>query len=478
MRSLQRTLTLRYAATMLAALLLIGLWAYLGVRMTLVSELDRALADAAAIMADVVASGEPLTAHVGASDLRGTVTEGNRLVVTRDSAGRILDSNSRLAGEIPLDSAAMILARAGQHGWATTSWSGRKFRSIYIPGPAYGRGPATGVAVIQVAASVTPLFHATRTILVRILATVLFGTLVTGVGAAWLARSSLEPVAEIAAQARSIHSHGGAQQITVHADVIELRSLVEVLNAMLARLERALSVQRRIIRDVGHELRTPIAAMRGEVEIALHRERSPEEYRALLGSVLEEVDRLALMGDQLIFLTRFEAGEAELQRQRLDLAELARHAVQQVARRLATYAVEVGDAPDGLYCEADPRLLSLALEQLLDNITRHTPAGTRVRLELARIGDRVALSVEDSGPGVPEELLPQLFSPFFLADEARTRIRAGGVGLGLAVVTAIAGLHGGEMAASRSTLGGLKVMLLLPAAPLRPPAGETLKVGS
>ncbi len=477
MRSLQRTLTLRYAATMLAALLFIGLWAYLGVRTTLESELDRALADAAAIMADVIASGEPLTAHVGASDLSGTVTEGNRLVVTRDSSGRVLNSNSALAAGIPLDSAAMILARAGERGWATTSWGGREFRSVYFPGPSPGRGPAAGVAAVQVAASVTPLFHATRTILIRILATVLLGTLLTGVGAAWLARSSLEPVAEIAAQARSIHSRGGRQQITAHADVIELRSLIEVLNAMLTRLERALSAQRRIIRDVGHELRTPISAMRGEVEVALQRERSPEEYRALLGSVLEEVDRLALMGDQLIFLTRFEAGEAELRRQRLDLAELVRSAARQVDRRLAGHSLEMEEAPACLHCDADPRLVSLVVEQLLDNAARHTPAGTRIRVALAQVADRVTLSVEDSGPGVPEELLPQLFSPFFLADEARTRTRAGGVGLGLSVVNAVVELHGGEITALRSPIGGLKVVLSLPVSP-PPPAGEAVKVAS
>jgi two-component system OmpR family sensor kinase len=463
MRSLQRTLTLRYAATMLAALLFIGLWAYLGVRTKLESELDRALADAATIMSDVVASGEPLTAHLGASDLGGLLTDGNRLVVTRDSAGKILRSNSLLGDGIPLDSSAMIVARSGQSGWATTTWQGRLFRSVYVPGPNPGRGPAAGVAVVQVAASVTPLFQATQTILLRILATVVLGTLLTGVGAAWLARSSLQPVAEVAAQAQSIQARGGPQRITAHADVIELGSLIEVLNAMLARLERALSVQRRIIRDVGHELRTPISAMRGEIEIALNRERSPEEYRALLGSVLEEVDRLALMGDQLIFLTRFEAGEAELQPERVDLAELTRSTVRQVSRRLSSYPLTLREAALGLYCDADPRLLSLAIEQLLDNVTRHTPAGTVVHIGLAREGERVTLTVEDSGPGVADGLIPQLFSPFFLADESRTRTRAGGVGLGLSVVNAIAGLHGGAVSGSRSRLGGLKVLLSIPA---------------
>jgi two-component system OmpR family sensor kinase len=460
MRSLQRTLTLRYAATMLAALLLIGLWAYLGVRATLESELDRALADAATIMVDVVASGEPLTAHMGASDLSGILTEGERLVVTRDSAGRILASNSSLGAELPLDTAAMIVARTGARGWANTHWAEHDFRTIYQPGSR--DEAATGVAVVQVAVSVVPLFHATNSILVRIVATVLLGTLVTGVGAAWLARSSLKPVADVAAQARSIHSRGGLQRITVHADVLELQSLIEVLNGMLARLDNALNAQRRIIRDVGHELRTPITAMRGEVEIALHRERRPEEYRSLLSSILEEVDRLGLMGEQLIFLTRFESGDVELRREPVELADLVRTVTRQLGRRLHGHPVRLDALSPHAGIDADRRLLGLALEQLLDNVIRHTPEGTEVRLGVGDAPDQVTLSVEDAGPGVPEELLPHLFAPFLLLDPARSRTGAGGVGLGLAMFAAIIELHGGKASASRSPSGGLRVVMTFP----------------
>lgn len=465
MRSLQRTLAFRYGLTMLVALGGIALWAFLGVRRTIDRQLDLALQDAAGLMVDVVARGEGLALHGGSSDLGRFLDEVNRFVVTRDSAGRILDYNMPLANILPLDTAAFAAALGGRRAWGENTFAGGRTRSVYVPGPRVSPGGGPAAPVVQVAASMRPLQAASDSVLLRMLGTALIGALLTGLGAGWLARSSLTPVAEIAAQARSITSRGGLPRITVHADVIELRSLIEVLNGMLARLERALSAQRRIIRDVGHELRTPITAIRGEVEVALHRERRPEEYRALLGSILEEVDRLALMGDQLIFLTRFEAGDVELQRESVDLAELMRGVVRQAARRLGGHVVRFGDLPAGIGCEADPRLLSLALEQLLDNVARHTPAGTELRLGIASEADRVTIAVEDAGPGVPEESLAELFAPFFLTDAARTRARAGGVGLGLAVVAAIAELHGGEVAASRSPFGGLRVVLALPGAP-------------
>jgi two-component system OmpR family sensor kinase len=460
MHSLQRTLSLRYAATMLTALLLVGLWAYLGVRTTLERELDQELASAAALMVDAIAVGEPLTAHAAAGDPRDSLISGRRLVVTRDSNGRILGSNTPMLAELPLDSAALTLARAGQQGWSMTEWAGRDLRSVYVPGPPRIRGEPSNVAVVELAAPVSPLFHASRDVLLRMLATALLGTAITWLGAAWLARSSLEPVAEIAAQARSIRSNGSQQQITVHADVIELQDLIGVLNGMLSRLDAALAEQRRIIRDVGHELRTPITAMRGEIEVALRRERRPEEYRVLLGSILEEVDRLALIGDQLITLTRYEAGDLAVNYKRVEPAALIPEVLGSARRRLAAHRVRIGSVPPGLACDLDPYLVSLALAQLLENVVRHTPAGTEVVIGAGSHDGTVTITVEDSGPGADPEQLPQLFAPFFQLDPARTR--GAGVGLGLALVAAIVRLHGGTATADRSPLGGLRVTLAFP----------------
>jgi signal transduction histidine kinase len=456
MRSLQRMLALRSGATMFVALMAVAAWAYLGVRAALARQVDRSIASTAGLMLDVVENGEPLAEHMGAMDLPGFVAEVNRLVVTRDSSGGILDRNSPLAGDLPFDNAAFLLARAGKPAYSTGDLSGIRIRSYYLSTPAHPR-VATRGAVIQVAASLAPLSRESRAVLLRLLATGLLGTILTAIGAGWLARSSLAPVADIAAHARTVTSRGPRQQITVHADVVELQDLIQVLNDMLGRMERALSQQRRIISDVGHELRTPITVMRGEVEVALRGTRQPEQYQAMLRSVLEEVDHLALMGEELIVLARCESGELTPRPVACDLKDLVARAVAEARRRHPDEPIEVDLAEVRL--NADPRLLGMAIDQLIDNALRHTPSGTPIRLTTREEGAQACLAVEDAGPGVPEESLSQLTEPFFRTDRARGR---GGAGLGLTVVSAIAALHGGSITASRGSMGGLRVEVALP----------------
>jgi len=459
MRSLQRTLALRFGLTMFVALVGVMLWAYQDIRATVEQELDRGLASAAALMADVVAAGEHLSTHRGPGDAIG-FDEMNRLVVTRDSSGRIMEYNAPSAADLPLDSASFAAARTGERRWTTRPFAGSRIRSIYMPGPPGNPG---GIVVLQVSASLAPVEAASRRLLLRALAMAMIGAIATGLGAGWLARSSLQPVADVAAQARSVTARGAHQRITAYADVIELQDLIQVLNDMLSRLERALNQQRRIISDVGHELRTPITAMRGEVEVALRGTREPGEYRRLLSSVLEEIDRLGLIGDELITLARYEAGQLLPERAPVNLGRLASSRIAQALERAPGRRIRLETGmPEG-ECLGDQRLLGMALDELLENALRHTPRESEVCVTLQVDPERAAFSVEDGGPGVPSEVLDRLFEPFFLADFARTRGR--GPGLGLTTVMAIAGLHGGSVTASQSSLGGLKVTVSLPRTP-------------
>jgi two-component system heavy metal sensor histidine kinase CusS len=459
LRSLQRTLAVRYGLTVLVTMLAFAWWAYAGVDAALEQQLDRELRSDAGLMVDVIAKGESLARHRGSADLPGFVAEVNRLVVARDSSGRALDSNSPLASDLPFDAVGFAAARAGAPALATREFRGTHIRSIYTSVPRAGAAAPGQAVVVQVAASIEPLQRVSRGILFRLLLTGLLGALATALGAAWLARRSLEPVAEIAAQARTVTARGGERRITAHADVLELRDLIQVLNDMLARLEQAIGQQRRIISDVGHELRTPITVMRGEIEVALRTDRAPERYKTLLRSVLEEVDRLALMGDELITLSRYDSEELALHPVTFDLRDVVSSAVGALRRRSPAVPVELRLPATELRLRADPRLLTLALDHVLDNAVRHTPAGTAIRVSAEGDSSQAAFSVEDAGPGVPEELLSQLAEPFFRADRARAR---GGVGLGLTLVTSIVALHDGILVPSRSPLGGLQVRVSVP----------------
>jgi signal transduction histidine kinase len=297
----------------------------------------------------------------------------------------------------------------------------------------------------------------------------LLATLAAMLGAGFLARAALRPVEEIARQADLLEANRTGGRIDVPARVRECEDLVRVLNAMLERRDLAFDWQRRLIGNLGHDLRTPITTLRASTEMALRAERAPERYRAVLEGNLEEIDRLALMSDALLLLARFQAGALVPHAEPFDLGALADEAVERARRhRQGRGGGEVrlelpADAsPRALTVAADRRMVELQLDELLDNALRHTPAGTPVRVRPDVAGGRCRFVVEDGGPGVPEEQLSRLFELGFRADAARGR--AAGAGLGLTVVAAIAEAHGGRVTADRGELGGLRVAVELPLA--------------
>jgi len=442
---------------MCVALALIGAWAYFGVRRTLHRQLDDTLQSESQTVTDVLAARLAIPEHPGGADRRRFVAEFNRLILVRDRGGRITQTNSALARAVPFDTAGFRVARDGGRLWMTGTWEGEPVRVIYAAAPP---GAAADAAVIQIAASLLPLEQDLRSILLLMATTVGLGSLATLIGSGWLARSALTPVAEIAAEARAISGGRQDQRITVHADVAEFQRLIDVLNDMVGRLERAAAWHRRIVRDLGHDLRTPITALRAGVEVALWGERRPAEYRKVLGSAMEEIERLTLISDALVLLGRLESGDLQPERGAIDLAAVAAGAVARVQQRIGAHVFRFVRPAEPAPVFGDARLLGLALDQLIDNARRHTPAGTTVELSLVPSDRRVALLIEDDGPGVPDELVPHLFERFFRTDPARGR--ESGPGLGLTLVAAIVEMHGGLARADRSATGGLRVRLELP----------------
>lgn len=260
-----------------------------------------------------------------------------------------------------------------------------------------------------------------------------------------LAGAALRPVEEMRREAAEISSETSGRRLPVPEARDEVRSLGETLNEMLERLDEGLLRERRFVADAGHELRTPLALLRTELELALRHPRSPAELEAAIRSATEEVERLIRLAEALLVLDR--AGGAPLRVEELDAGEL----LDAVARRFsARGTIEVSG---GGSFEGDRDRLEQALGSLVDNAVTHG-RGT-VRLTAGRAGDEIVLGVTDEGPGFPDGFLPHAFERFSRADEART---SGGAGLGLAIVDAVARAHGGRAEASGST-----VTLVLPA---------------
>lgn len=298
---------------------------------------------------------------------------------------------------------------------------------------------------------------------------VLAGTAATLMGAWHFTSSAVRPVAEITAQATRIEAGTLDQRILAHADTEEYEGLVAVLNRMLERLERGFAAQRRLTADVSHELRTPLTALRGEIEVALRAPRSQREYEQVLRSGLEEIEHLTTLSEDLLLVTRAEGRLVAAQRVPTDVETLIVDQFDAQRRRIEERNLTVSRSlhagqPMVL---VDPGLLARLVEHLLDNAIRYTPLGgmIAVSLEPLETGAGLRLAVENSGPGIAAEDLPHLFEPFYRGDRARTRSESGGHGLGLALVAAIARLHGGTVVASSTPGQNTRLEVDFPAPP-------------
>ncbi len=461
MYSLRRTLAVRFSITIFIALLFIAVWAYLGAQRILREELDHGLAAVAQLEFAVIGAGFPIALHAEPSDLDGFIDVVNRFVVVRDVDAAVLAVNTPLANNLPLDPEGFAQARRGSQVWMTQDWGDDQIRSYY---GSVDLSRSRGQVVVQVAASLQPLSAANREVLFLLLGTVLLGSAASALGAGWLASSSVTPVDEITQQAQGIQPGMVGQRITEHADVVEFAGLVKVLNGMLERLDRTFETQRRMIADAGHDLRTPLTAMQGEIEVALRGERSPADYKTTLSSVLEEVDHLVSISDSLVLLARLDAGALSPERIERDVADLVqRSALRAQARAEGKRDITIAAPDGGITATVDAKMLTVAVDHLLDNAIKHTPDGTSVHVSVtARDGD-LTITVEDDGPGLSEATLSHLFERFYRTDEARSR--TGAAGLGLTIVAAIVSAHSGKVRADASDRGGLRVSMEIPREP-------------
>lgn len=241
----------------------------------------------------------------------------------------------------------------------------------------------------------------------------------------------------------------------------EISPLIAALNALFDRLRTSLEQERRFTADAAHELRTPLAAVKTQAQVALGATSDAERGRAL-ANVVSGTDRASRLIEQLLVLARLDPQTALPSGQAVDLRALAQQGVAEIAPAAAGKGVEVGLAPgDAAPVAGDAVLLAVLLRNLLDNAVRYTPAGGEVDVSLRRAPDAVTLVVADNGPGIPESERGKAFDRFH-------RILGSGEegsGLGLSIVRRIAELHRAEVALAEGPGGrGLQVEVTFPAA--------------
>jgi len=324
-------------------------------------------------------------------------------------------------------------------------------RKVPLPGGSLliASQPATGRDGtryrVEVGTAAAPAENTLRHVLLMLAVGLPVAVAVAVAGGFVLVQRALDPVARIACKAEDITQHNLSERLPVVKSGDELERLSVSLNHMISRLEDAIRGSKQFVADASHELRTPLTVMRGELESLAQDGRLGAEMRERLGSVLEEVERLAEIVESLFALSRLDAGEAHAEWLRFDLAELAESTAEQMSL-LATdknVTVECDSAP-GVTVEGDRARLKQVIVNLLDNAIKYTPSGGRVRLSVRREGDFAVLDVADNGIGIPAEALPHVFKRFFRVDVSRSR-EQGGAGLGLAIVKSICSAHGADV---------------------------------
>lgn len=291
--------------------------------------------------------------------------------------------------------------------------------------------------------------------------------LAAGAGGYWLAGRGLAPIHRMAEEAEAIHAGRLDARLPVGTPFDEPGRLAVAFNALLARLEAAFGELRRFTADASHELRTPLTVLRSVGEVGLREPHSEAEYRNIIGTMLEEVDRLTLLTTLLLELTRAEGGRAAMRRESIDLRELVRDAAGFLGVLAEEGHVRIElDLPDSpVPVSGNWTMLRQAVVNLLDNAIKHSPSGAGVAIACRLHADLAELTVADQGPGIPAEHLPHIFDRFYRIDAARSRRnehRRGGFGLGLAIARRAVETHGGKIFAESTPGKGSVFHLALP----------------
>jgi heavy metal sensor kinase len=316
--------------------------------------------------------------------------------------------------------------------------------------------------VVRVARSEEPMRHELRELLIGMLSAFPIAVGLAGIGGARLARRALRPVERMAERARSITAERLQDRLPVENPNDELGQLATVFNATLTRLEQSFEQLRRFTADASHELRTPLTAIRSVGEVGLSERHDAPAYRDIIGSMLEDADRLGRLIDTLLTLSRADAGQTPLHPEKVELGDLAREVVTDLCvlaeERRQIVSVEAS-AP--VHASADRVVLSQALVNLLHNAIKYSPEGARVVVAVRQSSEGPEIDVIDCGPGIPKNHWGRIFDRFYRVDPSRTR-GAGGTGLGLAIAQWAVQANGGRLELHSSGPNGSTFRITLP----------------
>jgi heavy metal sensor kinase len=466
-------LTLWYTAVLFAILVVISALSYSLLSWSLTKDIDASLLTVGQIVRDV--GWEPADASLGSAEAMVREILGpefyDKFFRLIDPDGQPRERSTFFSGQAaPLSTSARSNAMQGQATFETVRLAGgAPARLLTMP-------VVRGGQLVQIVQVGIPLQRARQTLthyLQTLLVLVPVGLVLAATGGALTARTALARLDTISRTARRLSAEDLGERLPRDGTGDELDHLAETLNEMLARLEAAFAEIRRFSADAAHELRTPLTALRGGLEVALRSERTAPQYREVLASSLEDVQRLIRLAEDLLLLTRSsavtstKAAAVDLEPLVLDVLDTALRLAGQrgVTVRLAETFPRAGESQ--MTVSGDGMALRRAVLNLVENALKYTPPGGAVEISLARERPEGAggfvgvIGVHDTGVGIAPGDLERIFDPFVRVDAARTR-ETGGAGLGLAIARSVVTAHGGRVEVQSTPGRGSVFTLRLP----------------
>ncbi|MBI5599044.1 MAG: HAMP domain-containing protein [Deltaproteobacteria bacterium] len=471
--SVRTRLTFWYVSLLTVSLVAFGLSSFYALSRVYITRIDEQIHSVAGMIAHTIVRppGElrlPRNFDIIFERFFGIRTGGNYIQVL-DASGRVAARSSTLESfELPVSDEALKGAAEGRTTYEIVKTFGTyPVRVVTVPVVVRAEGARELVAVVQVGSSLEgmeEIFH----YMFYFFGFGIFASVAVASCVGWfLARKALKPVADITRMARRISAERLNERLNITGPEDEIGRLASTFNEMIARLERSFRQVKQFTEDASHELKTPLTVMKGEIEVALRGNPSEDEFKEVMLSTLEEIDRMSHIVKNLLTLARADfTGESgvkmALKPVRLD--GIITERFEQLRKIAVTKGLGLeikGSTP--LIVEAEPLMLGQVVYNLIDNAVKYTPGGGTVEISLEREGGSAILIVKDTGIGIAPEDLPYIFDRFYRVDRARTR-EVGGAGLGLSICREIVESFGGLIEVASEPAKGSTFTVRLPLA--------------
>jgi heavy metal sensor kinase len=337
--------------------------------------------------------------------------------------------------------------------------------------------------IVQIASSLEGVEDALNTLFIILIVTVPLALMVASLGGQFLAHKALKPVDNITQTARVITSQNLNQRITPPKVKDEISRLIETFNEMISRLDQSFRQIKQFSSDASHELKTPLTILKGEVEVTLRKERTPQEYQQTLKSNLEEINRMSQIVEDLLLLSRADTGEVRLNIEDINLTEILNEVVTQMNRLAQSKGLYLSTSNhhQDIHIFGDALRIRELFINLVENGIKYTEEGGSIHITLQKEnappvrsqsnweeGEKSGFAkviISDTGIGIAKEDQERIFSRFFRVDKARSRER-GGSGLGLSICKWIVEAHQGEIVVESELGKGSSFIVKLPLFPL------------